>query len=338
MQALNPKRILVIQIRRIGDVLVTTPVVRALRLAFPEAKLDFLSNDISADVLYGNSNIDEIVIMSEEKTSSYKGQLKFIKYIRNRNYDLVLDFLGTPRSAYITAFSGALYKVGFNFRGRAWAYNIKVEPDESPKYVVDYKFDLLKKINVMSDDTSLDKIIIPEINKNRVEKYLSDIKITSDNIIITISPTSRRKTRMWTKKGFAELSDILINKYRAKIFFVWGPGEKAEIDEICSLMKNKAEIIPPFDLKDLAYLISRANLFISNDNGPMHIAVAMGTPTLTIYGPSEEWRWTPPNDPKHRVVRKDVSCIRCGKHECDNHICMNTLTAEEIEIKVRDML
>ncbi|MBI5417865.1 glycosyltransferase family 9 protein [Candidatus Poribacteria bacterium] len=335
---LNPGKILVIQIRRIGDILVTTPVMRSLRKAFPSAKLDFLSNDISAPVLYGNSNIDEIVVMSEDKTKTYMEQIKFLKYIRDRKYDIVFDFLGTPRSAYITAFSGAEYRVGFIFRGRSWAYNIKVNSDGSARYVVDYKFDLLRALNIPVLDTDLDKIIIPNENKEKVNKYLSSLNIKKNDLKVIISPTSRRNARMWTKKGYAQLSDLLIKKYKAKVFFVWGPGEKEVIDDIFKLMEEKAEIIPLFDLKDLAYLLSISQFFISNDNGPMHIAVAMGTPTLTIYGPSEEWRWTPPNNVRHGIIRKEITCIRCGKHECENHICMDTLTANEVELKFQKML
>ncbi|MBI4651939.1 glycosyltransferase family 9 protein [Candidatus Desantisbacteria bacterium] len=328
----SPKKILIIQIRRVGDIILTTPVIRAVRSAYPEAHIDFLSNDLSKDVLDGNPYLNEIVVMNEKKTRSYLDQLKFILYVRERTYDMIFDFLGTSRSAFITAFSGADSRIGFKFRGRHWAYNYKIKPDYSHKYVVNYKFDLLNAVGIPGEAAALEEIFIPDISKEKVNRFFYEKGITDKDIIISITPTSRRKTRMWTHEGYARLADILIEKYNAKIIFVYGPGEEEVINKIISMMNKKAEVFPPDTLKELSFLIKKSRFLIGNDNGPTHIAVAMKTPTLTIFGPSEDWKWASPEKAIHRIIKKkNLDCLGCGKHECDNHICMTTLSYKDVE-------
>lgn len=321
MKTIEAKKILVIQLRRIGDVLLTTPIVEILRKVFPESTIDFLVEKPGAVILDGNPFLSNILVYDKQHPVSW------ILKIRKKKYDLVLDFLANPRTAWITFFSKASYRVGFSHPGRSFAYNIKVKPDRNAKYAVDFKKDLLKAIDI--NDTAVNMHInIPEPDRAYVDDFLKKQAINS-RIIIGISSTSRRQARIWRKDYFAGICDRLIQDYNAFIVLLWGPGEKEKVREVASLMKNEAFIPPETDLKQLVALIEKCSLIITNDNGPMHLAIAAGTPVIAIFGPTVAECLIPPQT-VHIGLSSDVSCIRCEKNQCGSMECMDSLTVDEV--------
>ncbi len=332
MEIRNINKILIIQLRRIGDVLLTTPVIESLRERFPESQIDFLVERSAYDVLTGNPYLNNIILSNK----SFFEQIKLIKRIRKERYSLILDFLGNPRSAWITFFSAARYRVGFDFPGRKFAYNICVKRDTEPKYLVDFKLDALRTIGITSPRKKT-FFHIPDDAKvfrnDSLGKYLIE-----DKILIGMAPNSRRKARIWLKEYFTQLADRLIDKYNSQVILFWGPGEKESVEEIASLMKNNPIISPPTDLKQLAALIDRCDVMITNDNGPKHIAVSVGTPTLTIYGPTNSKTWNPPDEAFHVAVESDVDCLGCNKQECETMECMKNVTPDMVENVVVELL
>lgn len=324
---MNRIKILVIQLRRLGDILLTTPVIKVLRKAFPQAQIDFLIEKPFLEIVSGDPYLNNILILEK----GFLSQLNLIKKVRKEKYDFLFDFLGNPRTAWLSFFSKATKKVGFNFRGRKFAYNIRVERDNRPKYIVDFKLDALRAagIDISGGRESL-SLVVPFNAQTFADDFFHKNKLDEEKPVIGISPTSRKQTRIWPGKYFAQLADKLIQKYNAKIMFLWGPGEEEKIGEIVSLMKNKPVIIPRVDIKQLAALIGKCNLLIGNDNGPKHIAVAMEVPSITIYGPTQSECWNPP-ERKHQALKADIDCIGCNRNECSSMECMKKVTPEKIE-------
>ncbi|MCK5534008.1 glycosyltransferase family 9 protein [bacterium] len=310
-----------------GDILLTTPVISVLHKAFPQAQIDFLIEKPFFDILSGNPYLNNIIISKK----GFLNQLNLIKKIRKEKYDFLFDFLGNPRTALISFFSKARKKIGFDFRGRKFAYNIRVKRDDKPKYIVDFKLDALRAVGIdIGDEREPLSMFVPSGAQTFAENFFADNNLDKKKPVIGISPTSRKQTRIWPGEYFALLADKLIQKYNAQIIFLWGPGEIEKIQKIISLMKNKAVIIPRVDIKQLAALIKKCNLLISNDNGPKHIAVAMEVPSITIYGPTQSECWNPPEQ-EHRVLRADVACIGCNQNECFSMQCMDKVTPEKVE-------
>ena len=332
MEIKNIDKILIIQLRRIGDVLLTTPIIEALREHFPSSKIDFLVEKPAYDVLTGNPYLSNI-ILSDKKLSE---QIKLINRIRKQKYNLVFDFLGNPRSAWITFFSKAKYRVGFNFPGRKLAYNICVRKNDKIKYVVDFKLEALKSIGINATRKKM-FFHIPDNAKFFADNLLHNY-INKNRLRIGMAPASRRKARMWPKQYFAEIADRLIEKYNSQIILLWGPGEKQIVEKIACLMRNKPLIMPPTDIKQLAAFIEECNVLITNDNGPMHISVAVGTPTVTVYGPTNSDNWNPPNEQFHRAVKSNMECLACNKQECESMECMKKVTPEMVEKVIKEVL
>lgn len=315
-------KILIIQLRRIGDVLLTTPVIRALRKKFPQAQLDFLVEKAGSEVLKGNPYLSNILIYDK------KEQVTWLRKVRASRYDVILDFLRNPRTAWITLCSGARYRVGFKRKWRDFAYNVRVAADPVPKYVPAFKLDLLKPLGIQDENINLD-LVVDEQSKKRVQQYLSATGVDQTTLLVGISPTSRRPARRWRKEGFAEVADHLIRTCKAKVIFLWGPGEEEYVDEVIRLMKEKPLKHPPFSIAELVALIGQLKLFVSNDNGPLHIAQAFGIPTVAVFGPTQSVNWNAPGE-QNRAVKVVVGCLECNKQECAEMECMKKLSSATV--------
>lgn len=323
-------KILVIQLRRIGDVLLTTPVVRALRRKFTEAQIDFLVEKPGAEILAGNPYINNLLVYDK------KDQLRWISTIRSAKYDVVLDFLGNPRTAWIVGLSGAKHRLGFKRPGRDFVYSVKIKPDPVPKYVPAHKLDLLKPLGIENGSTNLDLIVNTQA-KERIQSFLAKEKITDRDMLVGISPTSRRQARRWLKQGFAEIADCLMQKYNAKVIFLWGPGEETYIDDVINLMKKRPLKSPALTIAESVALTSELKLFIGNDNGPMHIAQGLKIPSVVLFGPTQSANWNEPG-PNNIAVKADVTCLECNKQECDSMCCMERLSVTMVEEAIKKVV
>ena len=138
--------LLLIQLRRIGDVMMTTPAVRALRKAFPEASISFLTESPSDQVYKNNAHLDQLLLYP--KSNSILDRLKFYRRIRSQNYDCVIDFQGNPRTALLSRISGSGYRIGFDFKGRSWCYHRAIGLPTDSTYSAQHKMNLLEPLGV----------------------------------------------------------------------------------------------------------------------------------------------------------------------------------------------
>ena len=334
----NPQRILVIQLRRIGDCLLTTPLLRALRGRFPQAKIDFLVETASRRITEGNPHVSETLIYNAHDAVGW------LRQIRDRNYDWVLDGLSNPRSALLTLASGARVRAGFAVPFWKFAYNVRVTRPDVPEYAALSKLRLLDEILRRSGESVRPRDPLPEFYPSADEKKFAQSWIQEQKIggapLVILAPTHRRAVRQWSAKGFAELSRLLRRDARARIFAIWGPGEEKQIGEVVRLGEGNVQPLPPTTLGQMAAILQNCSLMIANDNGPKHMGVAVGTRTLTLYGPTRPTDWNPPDDPRHRFFRvPGLGCLGCNKNECPyQHECMEWLDAVEVFGIAREML
>ncbi len=327
-----PESILLIQLRRIGDVLLCTPALRALRRSFPRSYIAFLTEKESADILALNPYLDELFVLERERYRSPFYFLKNIWQIRRRRFDLVIDFLGTFRSAYISFFSSAKQKVGYDLRLRKHLYDVTIKNDGKRKYAAEHKLDALRALGLEDFDLKLD-FFIPDHSDSFAERFFKENGLDQNKLIISISPTSRRHFRRWSLDKFAYLADWLISQFKAQIILVWGPGERETVEEIKRQMRQRPTICwETSNLFQLGAILRRCDLHLGNDNGTKHIAVAMGKPTITIYGPQDPVSWTYPDLSRHKFLKKGTDCPDCEKikHKCTELSCLNQISVEEV--------
>ncbi len=314
----------------------TTPAIRLLRESFPEANLTFLTETPSDQVLRENPFLDEIILY--KKSKSIFQSVYFLRKVRNRRFDCVIDFFGNPRSSLITAISGAPIKIGFRFRGRSIAYSHPVSIKEGLTYAAQDKTKLLEELGIFSNNYCLD-FFENEKDKNFAKKLFYQLGIKDKDFVISLSPVSRQTYKVWPPERFAKVADWLVKNYSAKILFLYGPGEKHFVDNVRLSMKQVA--LPEYDIPTLSETLSilnRVNLHFGNDNGPMHFAIAGGIPTLAIFGRPWAANWTPPHQIRHQSIEFDPGCkSKCIYPKC-NLECLTSISVESVQTKLEKII
>ncbi len=329
----TPRRILIVALRQLGDCLLATPLVRALRRSFPHAHIAFLVERPFAPLTEGHPDLDRVIAYDPRRGRSWRGlggyleaSLDALRVIRRNHYDCIIDLLGNQKTALMALISGARWRVGFAGRPRQWAYTHVVSGSGRERYVADRKCDLGRVLGAEPEDLNL-SLSIPDAAGTWAEGYLRSAGFADGRPLVAMAPTSIMETRRWMPEGYAAVADRVAREIGAHILLLWGPGERDRALAVASQMGTEPTLVPPTDLGQLAALLARCDVLVSNDNGPKHVAVAAGTPTVTIFGPTDERTMNPPDAVRHPALRVDVPCARCGlKRGCPNElICMTRL-------------
>ena len=329
---ISPRKALFIQLRRIGDILMCTPSIRAFKKRYPDCQLDFLTE--YPDVLQGNPHIGSVIAVDQTYKFNFAYQFGLIRKIRTARYDLIVDFLSSPRSAYYAYLSGARTRLSYGIGHRRWAYNLVPQKSDEPVYSALDKLRLLEAIDIPHDGLKLE--FYPS-DKDR-EIATSLLKSVEGRPLVTLSPVSRRAYRRWPLENFARLAELLETKLGANIIVIVGPGESEAANKVAKLSKAKVEVQQIEKLGVLGALFERVSLHIGNDNGPKHIAVACGAPTISIYGPNSPVSWTYPEPSRHDYVCPVELCNDCQrkKHRCDPE-CIKSISVESVWLKAVKM-
>ena len=292
-------RILVIQFRQIGDVLLSTPVLRALRMAYPQSHIAFLTEPSPGRVLQGNTLIDEVIL--RPRHTSWREQWDLIRTMRRQRFDLVIDLIGNPRSAVLTRLSGARHRLAFARFPRSLLYTMLVSHHQPiPEYTVAKRLRLLEPLGIQATDVTPVLSYSPH-DQAAVTAFLQTQAITADDLLICIDPTHHVPTRQWPGASFSTLVDMLSTRLRARVVLLWGPGEAEQVQAIAAAAHTHPALIPAWGLQTLAALLARADLFVGCNSSPLHIAVSQGIPTVSIMGSTLSVNWLPPA-PQHRAV------------------------------------
>jgi len=284
-------KVLIVQLRQLGDILLTTPCIRALAGARKGIEVSFLSHRMGRLILEENPMVARHFVYDEKMKLSE--HVKLLQAIRAEKFDVVIDFMNNPRSAIATYFSGGARRIGFS-SARKFAYSEVVKPSEKEIYGVREKFRLLAPLGVDASDIQL---MLPW-NESHLGPYFSSLQReqAAQKFNVIISATHRREVRRWNSKRYAELSDELVRSWNAKVWWAWGPGEREEVEAMQKLCKEPSILTPKTSFRELAAFFANSDLFIGNSNGPSHVAVATQTPSFQLHGPTWPEAWSPLNE------------------------------------------
>ncbi|MBI1979876.1 MAG: glycosyltransferase family 9 protein [Elusimicrobia bacterium] len=329
-----PQKILILQLRRIGDVVFTSPVARILRENFPQAKIDFLTERPAHELIRLNPYLNETLVYEKKKS------IHWLFEIRRRKYDVILDYHSNGRSLLLTFFSGAALKVGFDGPlTRSWVYHRLVKSDRN-QFIVLQKLDLLKVLPIRTEPLTWSwDIQMPEEPLKRAANILKSRGVKSSEVVIGFAPLHRHPIRAWSPERFAELARILTDRYRCWILLLGGPGEGAALDGIARSIPDRAIPMAATQLLELSAFIQQCKIFVANDNGPQKIAMALGVPTVTLFGPTNPLSISP-NQPLHASLRDEkLFCIGCELKKCPyRHECMRHISAPMVLSKIQSIL
>jgi len=292
--------IIALLFRRVGDSLMATPALRNVRAWRPQARIVVLAESSVRRVFEGNPAVSEIFDIPPRRKS-----LEFwhvLQLVRRQRPQITLDFLSDPRSALLSRMSGAPVRVGIGYRGRRWAYTrwIPCQDPQQPLYSAEHKLKLSKLWgDAAQSDATLDFFLCPE-DELAASHLWEREGWGSETNVIALGVHSRREHKRWPPEQFAKVAQRLIQELNVVIALIAGPGEEAGVRNVLELIHDRrAHMISPKGLGALAACLKRCRLFIGNDGGPKHLAVAVGTPTLTLFGAEPSEFWTPPGDARH---------------------------------------
>lgn len=298
------KKILLIQYKPFGDVLLNTGYMPTLRRHFPKAKIDFLVMRPYKTILEDNPWLDRLIIMEKKKKYSlayYVERLRIMRLVRKEKYDLIVDQLRGTGSVQITLFSGARYRLGWLQKRWNWVYNYRVQRDNF-RYYSRAKFDLLNPLGIEEEEHNTYYYIKPE-SVDYIQRWIDRKNLENEKLVV-ISPASPVPAKQWSPACFARLADLIVSDTAFKVILLWGPGEKQLSQSIAARMKHKSVIAPPTTFNQAGALLKRAAMYIGNDGGINHLAVAMETPSIAIFGPiSNPKKWVAWHKPQHMYLR-----------------------------------
>ncbi len=322
------QNILVIKLRYLGDVLLATPVLQALRKAWPEARLTVAVNRGTEAILAHHPCADEVLAVDR---LGCRSQWAFLCSLHRRRFDCVLDLSDSDRSAVLTMATGAPIRVGFNWehRWRGLVYTHIVDAAYGAVHTVDYDLAALSPLGIVPVNGQPSLHTAPE--DDAVAARLSAETELAGRLWVMIHPGARYWFKSWADERFAALIDQLALRGLPSAL-VGGAGEQDKAACISALCRQPpVNLVGRTSVLELASLMKQAALFVGNDAGPMHMAAALGVPVVGLFGPSDPRVWGP-RGARVDVLYKGMDCRRCFHPACERgaESCMNQIEVDEV--------
>jgi ADP-heptose:LPS heptosyltransferase len=312
---LPPKRILLIRLKGIGDVILSTPLLRALKKKFPSTELHFLTRSFCAPILKNNPRVDRLIV-HPEKSAPFKEKLKFLTRLRDPHYDWVLDLAAEPRSAWLTLVTGAPLRAGYAFRFREFAFTHKIPKNKIRKYQGEINLDIIRYLGV-PDDGNQTEIFLEDGEQRWAADAWATLKEKGKlKLKVGLNPTGAWESKRWPLDHWRRLAALIHDRWGIQPVLCGGPGDKKILEEVRWGIEEKVLLMPETDLLQAAAFISGMDLLIGNDGTPQHIAQTFGVKSLTLCGPHWGIGWTKPNDFRHRYLQHFLDCGPCDLNIC----------------------
>jgi heptosyltransferase-3 len=336
-------RALVVKLRHHGDVLLASPVLGALKAHAPGLEVDALVYDDTAQMLEGHPALAQLHTVGRHwkrasVLSRVKDEISLFRTLRRRRYDLIVHLSEQPRGAWLARTLGARYSVAPKMPGRGgyWAGSFThLYPLVPRRHMVEVNLDALRRIGLQPSLGERKVLFVPGD-----EAQASAARLVGEGPFIHLHPASRWRFKCWSAEKNAELIDRFALEGQ-RVVITAAPDEAAFIGEILGKARSKPlNLAGKLSIKQLGALTARARLFVGVDSMPMHLAAAMGTPALALFGPSGEHEWGPWGA-GHRVVSSQHSCRPCGQDGCGGgklSECLTLLPVDAVHAAARELL
>jgi heptosyltransferase-2 len=313
------KKILVITLSNIGDIVLTTPVLSVLKREFPAARIDVLCGPNGKEIFSGHPFVYDFIMYDKLSKPHFKKEL--IRKLRINRYDLVVDL----KNSLLPLLIGARRRTPIIRPAAPGAVHKK-----------DEHLRTLERIGLPVKDAQF-AFYLDDDDRNLVSGILADREVKKDFVVV--SPGAKSHIKRWTKEAFASVCDALTGELGLDVVMVGAREDAGIISEIKALMKNKAfDLSGKLSLRQLGALIERSRLLITTDSAPMHIGHALGAKVLAIFGPTDPKKYGPKGQ-GDVIIRKALACSPCETAQCKkNHECMKIISAREVFEAAKKML
>ena len=338
-------KILIVQPSRLGDVIFALPAVCAIKKRYPNAYIAWAVDERCSQLIEGHSEIDKLFVFNRSK-ASIGYVLNYRKQLRAENFDLSIDFHGLFKSAFLVCLAGAKYKIASSstrgMKELSWIFSKEIKPEIKNSHCVVRHMAVAKYLACQSSIDVDYKLKINEDAQKSASEILEKCGVDLSKPYVTLFIGGGWVSRRWPVERFAKLCDEINNKSIAQVVLIGGKeggaNEKGLNESILALSKTKIfDTTGMLSLQQLISVLSNASAFVGNEAGPMHIAMALSTPTVAIIGPTDPNR-TGPHGKKVIVVRKGVSCQPCRNRKCKNIKCMQLIEVDDVFSAIKKVL
>ena len=355
LKSLNPKKVLIINTFGIGDVLFTTPFISNLREEYPGLFIGYIANIRTAPILKDNKKINKVFVYERDdflaiyrrsKWQFFSEIYKFLMQVKKENFDIVFDFsLNTPANIFMWLL-GIKHRIGFNYKNRSplLTYKIPILGFEG-KHVVEYYLDLAQRLGLKVTNRNLE-VFISDNDYAWADDFLKGQGILKSQRAIGVIPGGgaswgkEARFRRWDTQKFAQLVDKIVEKFGLPIILMGDKLEEPLCEDIAKRARGKIiQACGKTTLNQFIALLKRCDFVFLNDGGPLHLAVAAGAKTVSLFGPVDEVVYGPygPAD-RHRVVTNSVACRPCYRRfkmtNCEHVSCMKNIEVNDILSKL----
>ncbi|OPX29277.1 MAG: lipopolysaccharide heptosyltransferase II [Candidatus Omnitrophica bacterium 4484_171] len=339
----KPVRILIVRTDRMGDVVLSTPVIRNIREAYPDSHIAFMCRPYTREILEGNPYLDEVIVYDKYgKHRSFLSSLCFSFLLRKKRFDLALILHPTNRAHMITFFAGIRVRAGWNRKmGFLLTRKLPHTKQLGQKHEMEYTLDLLKLIDV---PVKYKDMFFPlkDESISYVKSVFSEYGVSDSDKIVVIHPSASCASKRWPQDYFIKLIKFIKDNFKSKIIIISAKDQAQYADKIINESAGLIDMRGKLILSRLGALLREADIFISNDSGPVHIAAALGTPVISIFGRNDRGlspkRWRPLGD-KAFFMHKDVGCNPCLAHNCTKgFLCLKAVKPDEVFSLVKKII
>lgn len=340
-QSFAVRRLLLVKPSSLGDVIHALPTARALRRRFPEAWIAWLVEEESADVVHGSPGVDEVILSGRRRwvralqtgrgvPGAFREFRQLRRALRGARYDVVVDLQGLMKSAIFVAATGARMRIGLStaeVASRAISSHVvEVSP---AAHAVERYLRVAAALGVADGPRDFPIQIPPEAEREE-ERLLGG----AASPVVVLHPVARWPTKHWTPEAFAAVGDTLADAMGASVVITGGGTDVGAGEAVRSRMRRPAlNLAGHTPLKVLAALLRRAAVMVTVDSGPMHLAAALGTPLVALFGPTDPSRTGPYGAGPRRVLQEAMPCIPCLERRCrirEERLCMRSLDAQRV--------
>ncbi|MFZ5524743.1 MAG: glycosyltransferase family 9 protein [Pseudomonadota bacterium] len=345
------RNILLVQLGDIGDVVLTTPAIRAVKETYTEARVSILVYKPFGSLLVSDPNLHEVVEVIRIRCTSFhvlQEHLLFARRLRRARYDLVIDLRTSDRGAILALLTGAQERVGRRMDNKPIWYNpiftkLLIDPPYAQLPIhpgADQSLRIVRAIGIDTKDSTPKLYVAPKDRDSAIE-LLAECGLTPTGRWVTINPCSRWKYKEWGYDKWGEVIDLLWQNHRLTAVLIGSPEDADTAGQIATVRNDHAfNLAGKTTLGELAALLAMSTLHLGVDSAAPHIAAAVGTPTLTIFGPGNWKSWTVA-DELHRVITSQLPCIPCNRKGCDDSgksQCLDELGTDRVYAEANTIL
>lgn len=327
------ERILVRQVNWLGDAVLTLPALEALDRRFPQAEISVLAKPWVSGLFAGHPAVDRVLeYRAGDVHRGVMGRWRLAKRLRGEGFDLAVLFPNSLDAAVVPWLAGIPRRVGYPTDGRRWLLSHPARrPTAAPgHHQVERYLEIVRALG--GDGTPSLRLRVPAEARQNARRLLEGHAVGPTDLVVALNPGSvYGGAKRWPPERFAAVADGLAERRGARILLIGSPQERPILDEVGARMRHPAiNLGGRTDLGTLVGLLARTHLLLANDTGAMHVAAAVETPVLAIFGPTDA-QATGPLGPHSRIVREPVPCSPCLLRECPiDHRCMTRVTVEQV--------